>query len=216
MSEDQQALPEQDSEANAAVERPRRTRPAPGQRRLEILQALATMLETPSSERITTAALAKRLAVSEAALYRHFASKAQMLEGLIGFIEDSVLGLVRQVQEREADPLLRCHRMVTLVLQFCEANPGMARVMVGDALLYEHTRLQERMELLMDKLESSLKQEWREVATRSGDPTPTVSAQVRAATLMAATQGRLLRYCRSGWRKKPTAELAESLSLLLA
>jgi TetR/AcrR family transcriptional regulator len=216
MSDDQHQPADHDDETDGPAVRPKRTRPAPGQRRLEILQALATMLETPSSERITTAALAKRLSVSEAALYRHFASKAQMLEGLIGFIEDSILGLVHQVQERESDALTRCHRMVALVLQFGEANPGMARVIVGDALLYEHTRLQERMDLLMDKLESALRQEWREVATQGGDPTPTLSAQVRAATLMAAVQGRLLRYCRSSWRKKPTVDLAASVGLLLA
>ena len=195
---------------------PKRSRPAPGQRRLEILQALASMLEEPSGERVTTAALAKKLAVSEAALYRHFASKAQMYDGLIGFIEDSVLGLVHQVQEREADPLLRCQRIATLVLQFAQANPGMARVMVGEALVYEHARLHERVELLMDKIESSLKREWREVATQAGDATPTVSAQVRAATLMAFIQGRLLRYCRSGWRRQPNEELEACLQVLLS
>ena len=149
-------------------------------------------------------------------MYRHFASKAQMFEGLIGFIEDSVLGLVHQVQEREADPLQRCRRIVGLVLQFAQANPGMARVMVGDALLYENARLQERVELLMDKLESSLKQEWRDAAAQLGDPSPTVSAQMRAATLMSFLQGRLLRYCRSSWRRQPTHELEASLSVLLA
>ena len=195
---------------------PKRARPAPGQRRLEILQALAGMLEDPAGDRVTTAALAKKLAVSEAALYRHFASKAQMFEGLIGFIEDSVLGLVHQVQERESDPLQRCRRVVGLVLQFAQANPGMARVMVGDALLYENARLQERVELLMDKLESSLKQEWRDVAAQAGDPSPTVSAQIRAATLMAFLQGRLLRYCRSGWRRQPSQELDACLHVLLS
>lgn len=195
---------------------PKRQRPKPGQRRIEILQALAAMLEDPAGERITTAALAKRLAVSEAALYRHFASKAQMFEGLIGFIEDSVMGLVRQVQDREADARLRCLHMVTLVLQFAQANPGMARVMVGDALIYENTRLQARMDLLMDKLESSIKAEWRALAAQVGDPTPTVSAQTRAAALMAFMQGRLLRYCRSGWKRKPADDLSASLDILLA
>jgi TetR/AcrR family transcriptional regulator len=207
-----------DSEAHVdqGAAAPKRSRPAPGQRRLEILQALAGMLEDPSGDRVTTAALAKKLAVSEAALYRHFASKAQMFEGLIGFIEDSVLGLVHQVQERESDPLQRCRRIVGLVLQFAQANPGMARVMVGDALLYENARLQERVELLMDKLESSLKQEWRAAATEMGDPAPTVSAQIRAAALMAFLQGRLLRYCRSGWRRQPGQELEACLNVLLA
>lgn len=210
-------LPEvdQDDADEGIVAAPKRPRLAPGQRRLEILQALAGMLEEPAGDRVTTASLAKKLGVSEAALYRHFASKAQMFEGLIGFIEDSLLGLVHQVQERESDPLQRCLRIVSLVLQFAQANPGMARVMVGDALLYENARLQERVELLMDKLESSLKQEWREVAAKAGDPSPTVSAQVRAATLMAFLQGRLLRYCRSGWRRQPSAELDASLLILL-
>ena len=212
MNEEAKAL---DDDGSTAA-RPKRQRPKPGQRRIEILQALAAMLEDPAGERITTAALAKRLAVSEAALYRHFASKAQMFEGLIGFIEDSVMGLVRQVQDREADARLRCMHMITLVLQFAQANPGMARVMVGDALVHEHARLQARIDLLMDKLESSLKAEWRDLAAQAGDPTPSVSAKIRAATLMAFLQGRLLRYCRSGWTRKPTEELAASMAVLLA
>ncbi len=213
-------MPEMDDDELDALSettvRPKRHRPKPGQRRLEILQALATMLEDPAGERITTAALAKKLSVSEAALYRHFASKAQMFEGLIGFIEDSVMGLIHQVQERETDHRVRCQHMVTLVLQFAQANPGMARVMVGDALLYEHTRLQERIDLLMAKVETSLKMEWRELAAQRGDATPTVTAQIRAETLMAFVQGRLLRYCRSAWKRRPGDELAASLDLLLA
>lgn len=217
MSNDKPDLDDDEMEALAeATAKPKRQRPKPGQRRLEILQALAGMLEDPAGERITTAALAKKLSVSEAALYRHFASKAQMFEGLIGFIEDSVMGLVHQVQERETDHRVRCQHMVTLVLQFAQANPGMARVMVGDALVYENARLQERIDLLMDKVETSLKMEWRDLAAQSGDATPTVTAQIRAATLMAFVQGRLLRYCRSGWKRKPTDELAASLAVLLA
>ena len=213
-NEDVHATPDADDGGQPAP-RAKRQRPKPGQRRIEILQALATMLEDPAGERITTAALAKQLAVSEAALYRHFASKAQMFDGLITFIEDSVMGLVHQVQERENDPRTRCQHMVTLVLQFAQANPGMARVMVGDALVHEHSRLQARIDLLMDKLETSLKAEWRDVATRAGDATPTVTAQVRAATLMAFMQGRLLRYCRSGWKRLPADDLGSSLAVLL-
>src|SRR5438552_13778129 len=120
-----------------------------GERRLEILKALAQMLEAPKWERITTAALAERLDVSEAALYRHFASKAQMFEGLIEFIEQSVFSLVNQIQERAASGEAesggrQAARIVAMLVQFAEKNPGMTRVMVGDALVYENERLQQR------------------------------------------------------------------------
>src|SRR4051812_4284171 len=129
-----------------------RKRPKPGERRVQILQALATMLEQPGAERVTTAALAARLEVSEAALYRHFASKAQMFEGLIEFIEQSVFTLVNQIMEREAgdEPgaeagVRQAAKVVAMLLQFAEKNPGMTRVMVGDALVFENDRLQQRM-----------------------------------------------------------------------
>ncbi|MDP2693490.1 MAG: nucleoid occlusion factor SlmA, partial [Gallionella sp.] len=109
-----------------------------GERKNQILQVLAEMLQAPKSEKITTAALAARLEVSEAALYRHFASKAQMFEGLIEFIEQSVFGLVNQLGEREPDAMARSRKLVALLLQFGEKNPGMTRVMVGDALAYEN------------------------------------------------------------------------------
>src|SRR5437764_3747659 len=118
---------------------------AKGERRLEILKALAHMLEAPKWERITTAALAAKLEVSEAALYRHFASKAQMFEGLIEFIESSVFGLVNQIGEREEAGSTQARKILTVLLQFCERNPGMTRVMVGDALVFEHERLVLRM-----------------------------------------------------------------------
>ena len=121
----------------APVASPRK-RPKPGERRVQILQVLAEMLEQPGAERITTAALAARLDVSEAALYRHFASKAQMFEALIDFIESSVFGLINQINEREPAGRGRAARIVAMVLQFGEKNPGMARVMVGDALVFEH------------------------------------------------------------------------------
>ena len=112
-----------------------RKRPRPGERRVQILQTLARMLEQPGAERITTAALAARLEVSEAALYRHFASKAQMFEGLIEFIETTVFTLINQVVERETQPSLQAQKVCVLLLQFGEKNPGMTRVMVGDALV---------------------------------------------------------------------------------
>lgn len=138
---------EQAAQAPAAVRR----RPKPGERRIQILQTLAAMLERPGAERITTAALAARLEVSEAALYRHFASKAQMFEGLIDFIEGSVFTLVNQITEREEDGQLQAQRIAAVVLQFAEKNPGMTRVMVGDALVFEHERLQARMNQFFER-----------------------------------------------------------------
>lgn len=191
-----------------------RKRPKPGERRVQILQALATMLEQPGAERITTAALAARLSVSEAALYRHFASKAQMFEGLIDFIEQTVFTLVAQITGRDTgggvpDPAQSAEvgarqaaRIVALLLQFGERNPGMARVMVGDALALEHERLAVRIHHLFDRLESSLRQWLREGELESA--MPTVDANAQAAVLMAYAQGRLLRYVRSGFRERPT------------
>jgi len=152
-----------------------RKRPKPGERRVQILQTLATMLEQPGSERITTAALAARLSVSEAALYRHFASKAQMFEGLIEFIESSVFTLVNQIAEREAGGAEQTQRIVTVLLQFGEKNPGMTRVMVGDALVFEHERLTARMNLFFDRVESQLRQSLRLAAEAAGSSTPTAS-----------------------------------------
>jgi len=154
-----QPLPEPlDALAAAADEAPARKRPKPGERRVQILQTLAAMLEQPGAERITTAALAARLDVSEAALYRHFASKAQMFEGLIEFIESSVFTLVNQIVERDHDPATQLRGLLTVLLQFGEKNPGMTRVMVGDALVFENERLQQRMNQFFDKIEATLRQ----------------------------------------------------------
>jgi TetR/AcrR family transcriptional regulator len=193
---------------------PTRKRPKPGERRIQILQTLASMLEQPGAERVTTAALASQLDVSEAALYRHFASKAQMFEGLIEFIETSVFSLVNQIAEREQNPSARLGKTIAMVLQFGEKNPGMCRVMTGDALVYEHVRLQERMNQLFDKLESSFKQSLRDMVASSA--TPTVEAQARASTLTAFCMGRLQRYARSGFKRMPTEHLEISLAQLLA
>lgn len=192
-----------------------RKRPRPGERRVQILQALATMLEQPGAERITTAALAARLDVSEAALYRHFASKAQMFEGLIEFIEQSVFGLVSQLGEREPDAAARSRKLVTLLLQFGEKNPGMARVMVGDALVFENERLQQRMNLFFDKIEASLRQNLREAAVLAGTATPSVDALADASVITSFCVGRLQRYARSGFKRLPSESLEHSLALLL-
>lgn len=209
------ASPDAASEGAESAESGGRKRPKPGERRVQILQALATMLEQPGAERVTTAALAARLEVSEAALYRHFASKAQMFEGLIEFIEQSVFGLVNQLGEREPDPVLRSRKLVTLLLQFGEKNPGMARVMVGDALVYENERLQQRMNLFFDKIESALRQNLREIAVLSSATTPTVDAQADASVITAFCMGRLQRFARSGFKRSPSENLDHGLRLLL-
>jgi TetR/AcrR family transcriptional regulator len=172
------------------------------------------MLEQPGAERITTAALAGRLQVSEAALYRHFASKAQMFEGLIDFIEQSVFTLINQIQERQAgEPLRQAAAIATLLVQFAERNPGMTRVMVGDALVYENERLQQRMNQFFDRIESTLKQCLRTDSAPSS--TPTVDAQVRASLLTAFVVGRLQRFARSGFKRMPSEHLEDSLTRIL-
>ncbi len=192
------------------------TRPKPGERRVQILQALAAMLELPGGERITTAALAARLQVSEAALYRHFASKAQMFEALIDFIEQTVFTLVNQVSAKTTEPsALQAAQMVTLLMKFAEKNPGMTRVMVGDALVLEHERLQQRMNLFFDKIEAALKQCLRGDGLVADSLTPTLDAQARAAVLIGFVRGRLQRYTRSGFKRMPSEQLEACLAVML-
>jgi len=191
-----------------------RKRPKPGERRVQILQTLAAMLEQPGADRITTAALAARLQVSEAALYRHFASKAQMFEGLIEFIESSVFTLVNQITEREPGGALQAQHIVVMLLQFGEKNPGMVRVMVGDALVFEHERLTARMNQFFDRVEGQLRQSLRASAGDAGSATPTVDAHALASGLTALVMGRLQRYARSGFRRQPTEQLDMLLTRL--
>ncbi|MDM0049039.1 nucleoid occlusion factor SlmA [Variovorax sp. J22R115] len=194
---------------------PTRKRPKPGERRVQILQALAAMLEQPGAERVTTAALAARLDVSEAALYRHFASKAQMFEGLIDFIEQSVFTLVNQIVERDAVGTEQAAHIVAMLVQFAEKNPGMTRVMVGDALVFENERLQSRMNQFFDKIEATLRQALRDAAAVDGSATPSVDAQVRASALTAFVVGRLQRFARSGFRRAPSENLDAAVALML-
>jgi len=194
---------------------PTRKRPKPGERRVQILQALAAMLEQPGAERVTTAALAARLEVSEAALYRHFASKAQMFEGLIDFIEQSVFTLINQITDRSAPGQEQAARIIAMLVQFAEKNPGMTRVMVGDALVYENERLQNRMNQFFDKIEATLRQALRGAATAEGSATPSVDAQVRASALTAFVVGRLQRFARSGFRRQPSEHLEAAVALML-
>ena len=193
---------------------PKRQRMKPGQRREQILQTLAGMLEQPGTERITTALLAAKLDVSEAALYRHFASKAQMFEGLIDFIEHSLFSLINQIAEREGDGAQKAARMVTVLLQFGEKNPGMARVMVGDALVFENERLHQRMNQLFERIESALRQVLRAAAEANKSASPTADAQVRAAALVAFALGQLQRFARSGFKRSPLDHLEASLALM--
>jgi len=190
-----------------------RKRPRPGERRVQILETLATMLQEPGAERITTAALAAKLDVSEAALYRHFASKAQMFEGLIEFVEQSVFTLVNQIVEREASPAAQVQKVLQVLLQFGEKNPGMTRVMVGDALVFENERLLTRMNQFFERIESQLRQSLRAHAEATGSTTPTVDANAQASVLTSFAIGRLQRFARSGFRKLPTEHLDVALRL---
>jgi TetR/AcrR family transcriptional regulator len=181
---------------------------AKGERRLEILKALAQMLEAPKWEKITTAALAGKLGVSEAALYRHFASKAQMYEGLIEFIESSVFTLANQIAGDEADGRRQCEKLVEMLLAFAEKNPGMVRVMTGDALVGEHERLQARMNQFFERFESTLKQALR--AAADGD------AAGRAGALVRYALGCLHQYAKSGFTKRPGENFGAQRRYLLA
>jgi TetR/AcrR family transcriptional regulator len=204
-----------EEEALQAGDKAGRKRPKPGERRVQILQTLASMLEQPGGERITTAALAARLEVSEAALYRHFASKAQMFEGLIEFIESSVFSLINQIAEREDAGSAQAQKIVTVLLQFGEKNPGMTRVMVGDALVFEHERLLARMNQFFERVESQLRQGLRQSADDAGSVTPTVDGNAQASVLTSFAVGRLQRYARSGFRRSPTEHLDAALRLLV-
>ncbi|MDO5056729.1 MAG: nucleoid occlusion factor SlmA [Lautropia sp.] len=191
--------------------RPVRKRPKPGERRLQILQALAEMLEQPRGDRVTTAALAARLSVSEAALYRHFASKAQMFEGLIEFIESTLFGLINQITRDEENGLAQVQQIVSLLLTFSERNPGMTRVLVGDALINEDERLQVRINQLIDRLELSVKQCYRTAAVQGGLPAD-ADAGAHADLLMSYVLGRWMRYAKGGFKRMPT----ESMQVQLA
>jgi TetR/AcrR family transcriptional regulator len=185
----------------------------PGERKLQILQTLAAMLENPKGEKITTAALAAKLDVSEAALYRHFASKAQMFEGLIEFIESSVFGLINQITKNEESGILQARTMVGMLLDFAEHNPGMTKVMIGDALVNEDERLQLRMNQFVDRIELALRQALKLAASQGA--VLESEAATRAGLLVAFVQGRWLRFAKTGFRLHPTEGAQAQLALLL-
>lgn len=176
----------------------------PGQRRVEILQTLAQMLETPRWEKITTAALAARLDVSEAALYRHFASKAQMYEGLIQFIEDTLFGLINRIGAEEPSGLKQVEKMMTMLLGFAQKNPGMTRVLIGDALVHENERLQARINQLLDRVEASLKQSLR-FAAQQGEVPESTDGAAYANLLLGIVVGRWHQFAKSGFKRDPMA-----------
>ncbi|MEO5764615.1 MAG: nucleoid occlusion factor SlmA [Casimicrobiaceae bacterium] len=172
----------------------------PGERRLQILQTLATMLENPRGEKVTTAALAARIEVSEAALYRHFASKAQMFEGLIEFIETTVFSLANKIDADTQDGAAQAEQKVVMLLSFAEKNQGMTRVLIGDALVHEDERLQARINQLVDRLEAALRQSLRVAQAANawhGD------ASADAAVLIAYVVGRWQLFAKSGFKRRP-------------
>lgn len=172
----------------------------PGERKQQILETLAKMLESPKREKITTASLAARLEVSEAALYRHFPSKAKMFDGLIEFIEHTLFGLINKITSEEEEGLRQARRIVTILLLFAEKNHGMTRVLTGDVLVNEDANLQARVNQLFDRIESTLKQSLRIAETQTGrkfDP------ESQANLLLCFVIGRWHQFAKSGFKRKP-------------
>lgn len=187
----------------------------PGERKVQILQTLAGMLENPKGEKVTTAALAARLDVSEAALYRHFASKAQMFEGLMEFIEQTVFSLINQIEQNEQSGLVQARKKIAMLLSFAEKNRGMTRVLIGDALVNEDERLQERMNHLAERLEASMKQSLR-VALSNKELPETDDIAARANLIVSFIGGRWHRFAKSGFKKLPSEHLETQMPLLLS
>jgi len=177
--------------------------PRVADRKLQILQQLAQMLEDPNCKKVTTALLASRLEVSEAALYRHFASKAQMYEGLIEFIEQTIFSLINKISESEKSGLKQISAIVNVLLSFAKKNPGMTRVLIGDALVHENDRLQDRINRLHDRLESSLKQSLR-FAINQGEMNSALEIEPKGNQLMAYVIGRWHQFAKSRYIKDPT------------
>lgn len=195
----------------------------PGERRVHILQTLAAMLEAPKGEKITTAALAARLGVSEAALYRQFASKAQMFEALIEFIESTLFGLINQIAAKEPNGVLQARAIGVMLLNFAAKNPGMTRVLTGEALVGEHERLSARVTQMLERVETSVKQclrvalmEANQGAHDAAAPLPPdYDPALRASLLVSYVLGRWHRYARSGFARAPAEHAEAELRLIL-
>lgn len=185
----------------------------PGERKLQILQTLAAMLEQPKGEKITTAALAGKLDVSEAALYRHFASKAQMFEGLIEFIETTVFGLINQITAQQENGLLQAQQITGMLLNFAERNPGMTRVIIGDALVNEDERLQTRMNQFIERIELAIKQALRIAVTQGQADEAQVTA--RANMITSLVVGRWHRFAKTGFKHNPSDGAQAQIGLML-
>lgn len=178
-------------------------RPDKQSRREQILQALAHQLETAPGERITTAGLARAVGVSEAALYRHFPSKARMFEGLIEFIEESVFGLINRIMDDHADARGRCEKVLMVLLGFSERNPGISRILVGDALTGETDRLRQRITQFYDRVELQFKQILRE-GELAGEVPANSPVSAMANMMVALASGRMNQFVRSGFKRPPT------------
>ena len=186
----------------------------PGERKLQILQTVAHMLEQPKGEKITTAALAAKLELSEAALYRHFSSKAQMFEGLIEFIEQTVFGLVNKITQEEKSGVKQVEAVLSLLLGFAQKNRGMTRVLIGDALVNEDEKLQQRINQFFDRIEATLKQSLRMAATQ-GELGESVDVGAHANLLLCFVIGRLQQFGKSGFSREPLAMLPAQLAILM-
>ena len=189
--------------------------PKPGERKLQILQTLAAMLENPKIEKITTAALAARLECSEAALYRHFASKAQMFEGLIEFIETSLFSVINQIAAEETQGLQQVECILALLLRFAQRNRGMTRVLIGDVLVNENERLQARINQLLDRVEVALKQALRVAATQEQLAVDTDFSAL-ANLLLCYAIGRWQQYAKSGFTREPLSNWSQQWPMLHA
>ncbi len=185
------------------------------QRRQQILEALAQMLEAKPGSRITTAGLAKQVGVSEAALYRHFPSKSKMFEGLIAFIEDTLFSRIKIILAEDHSTAQRCEKMLMLLLVFSERNPGLSRILTGDALAGESERLHQRVVQLFDRFETQIKQVIREAEIREG-MRPRIPLPAAANLLMAAAEGRISQYVRSGFQRAPTTDWTQQWEFLMA
>jgi TetR/AcrR family transcriptional regulator len=183
----------------------------PGERKQQILMMLANMLEKPNLEKITTASLAAKLEVSEAALYRHFASKAQMFEGLIEFIEHSLFGLINKIGTEETNGLSQVRRIITVMLLFAEKNPGMTRLLIGDALVNEDDRLQMRINQIFDRIESTIKQSFRISEAQTGLK---IDAESQANLMLCFVIGRWHQFAKSGFKRLPMEFVEQQLSYL--
>jgi len=189
--------------------------PRASDRKIQILQRLAEMLEDPKCKKVTTALLASKLEVSEAALYRHFASKAQMYEGLIEFIEQTIFGLINKISSTEQNGFAQVSATVSMLLNFSKKNPGMTRVLIGDALVYEDDRLQERINRLHDRIEATLRQSLR-FASNQGEPVAPTEIELQSNLIMALVIGKWHQFAKSRFAKDPTNDGDIQLQMLLS